>query len=44
VLFELVKGMVTGKAPQIGDVKEIPVKNRRTGSVRARRPPRDDRP
>jgi len=44
VLFELVKGMVTGKAPHIGDVKEIPVKNRRTGSVRARRPPRDDRP
>jgi len=38
VLFELVKGMVTGKAPDIGQVKQVPLRNRRTGRVAVRRP------
>jgi general stress protein 26 len=40
VLLEVVKGMVTGKAPDIGQVKEVPLRNRRTGRVRARPRPR----
>jgi general stress protein 26 len=36
VLFEVVKGMVTGKAPDVGEVKEVPIRNRRTGRLRAR--------
>jgi general stress protein 26 len=43
VLFELVKGMVTGKAPEIGEVKEVAVRNRRTGRVATKRPPREGR-
>jgi general stress protein 26 len=43
VLFELAKGMLTGKAPDVGEVKEVPIKNRRTGSVRIRRPARGER-
>jgi general stress protein 26 len=44
VLFEVVKGMVTGKAPDVGDVKEIPLRNRRTGRVAVKKKPRPDRP
>ncbi|HEX4439565.1 MAG TPA: pyridoxamine 5'-phosphate oxidase family protein [Thermoanaerobaculia bacterium] len=43
VLFEVVKGMVTGKTPQIGEVKEVAMRNRRTGAVRTRRPARGER-
>lgn len=43
VLFELVKGMVTGKAPDVGHVKEVPIRNRRTGRMRARPRPRAGR-
>jgi general stress protein 26 len=42
VLFELAKGMVTGKAPDVGEVKEVPIRNRRTGRTRTR-PPRPAR-
>ena len=38
VLFELVKGMVTGKPPDVGQVKQVPLRNRRTGRVAVRRP------
>jgi general stress protein 26 len=38
ILFELVKGMVTGKAPDVGQVKQVPLRNRRTGRVAVRRP------
>jgi hypothetical protein len=43
VLFELVKGMVTGKAPEIGEVKEVAIRNRRTGRVATKRRPREGR-
>ena len=43
VLFEVMKGMVTGKAPDVGEVKEVPIRNRRTGRIRARPRPRDGR-
>ena len=43
VLFELVKGMVTGKAPEIGEVKEVAMRNRRTGRVATKRRPREGR-
>jgi hypothetical protein len=43
VLFELVKGMVTGGAPEIGEVKEVPMRNRRTGRVATKRRPREGR-
>lgn len=43
VLFEVVKGMVTGEAPDVGEVKEVPLRNRRTGRVAARRVPTERR-
>jgi len=43
VLFEVVKGLVTGKAPNVGEVKEVPLRNRRTGRLRARPHTRDGR-
>ena len=43
VLFEVVKGMVTGKSPQIGEVKEVPMRNRRTGRVATKRGSREGR-
>ena len=43
VLFEVVKGIVTGKAPDVGEVKEVPIRNRRTGRLRARPRTRDGR-
>ena len=43
VLFDVVKGMITGKTPQIGEVKEVPIRNRRTGRVHAKARPRNGR-
>lgn len=43
VLFEVLKGMATGKAPDVGEVKEVPIRNRRTGRVRSRPRARDGR-
>jgi len=35
--------MVTGKAPEIGEVKEVPMRNRRTGRVATKRIQREGR-